>query len=434
MKFLGIDLNEGVKRSHMLAYLFAVLISSGYAGAMSMLQPGLLQVIDIPLAEQGSLTGMLGALQELIFIVFIGLYGLLSDRIGRRPIYVFGFLLTALGFALYGQAQSVTDLVLYRIVVALGSAAMIGMMVTIVADYALNNSRGRANGWQAFTATLGAFIPPVLSLLPSAFVTSYQFNEVQAQQATFAVAGALGIAGAIVAFYGLATKVGGVSQQREPLRTLLVDGLRAAKDKKTALSYAAAFISRGDLAVTGAFLGLWLAQFGRMNLGLTPSEAMSQLVAPRVFLVVSGAMLGAFIMGYLADRLSRLSAVTIASGLAALIYSAMVLVDDPSASWVMPLLFIMGIAEISAFVSSQALVGERAPEARRGVVIGFFGVAGAVGILVAMVGGGLLFSQVSPSAPFVLFGVLNAVVFLWSLLLRQRREPEESGEVAVSNA
>ena len=86
----------------------------------------------------------------------------------------------------------------------------------------------------------------------------------------------------------------------------------------------------------------------------------------------------------------------------------------------------MGIAEISAFVSSQALVGQQAPEQYRGATIGFFGVAGALGILVATSGGGILFAKISPSAPFVLFGALNFAVFLWSLWLRR--------QLTISNA
>ena len=90
---------------------------------------------------------------------------------------------------------------------------------------------------------------------------------------------------------------------------------------------------------------------------------------------------------------------------------------------------VMGIAEISAFVSSQALVGQQAPASRRGAVIGFFGVSGAIGILVGTAGGGWLFRSVGPSAPFVLFGFLNLAVFAWSLRVRQlplsRPEPAD---------
>ena len=87
--------------------------------------------------------------------------------------------------------------------------------------------------------------------------------------------------------------------------------------------------------------------------------------------------------------------------------------------WVFYLLAFMGVAEISAFVSSQALVGQQAPARRRGAVIGFFGVSGAIGILVGTAGGGWLFREVGPSAPFVLFGALNLLVFIWSLRVRR---------------
>ena len=84
----------------------------------------------------------------------------------------------------------------------------------------------------------------------------------------------------------------------------------------------------------------------------------------------------------------------------------------------MGLLGVMGVAEISAFVSSQALVGERAEPTRRGAIIGLFGVAGAIGILVGTAGGGWLFAQFGPSTPFVLFGCLNGLVCLWSLRVK----------------
>lgn len=414
VRFLGIDLAAGVKRHHLLAYFFAVLISSGYAGAMSILQPGLLQVIGIDYKSQAQITGMLGALQEVIFIIMLGIYGVYADRIGRRYIYTFGLLTTAIGFALYGTATSINELILYRVIVALGSGAMVGMMVTVIADYANNESRGKANGLQGLIATFGAFIPPILATLPNTFVQS-GMTEMDAQQATFAIAGSMGVVGAIVAFFGL-SKVAGtiVNVDKESMFEQLKFGLNEAKHPKVALSYGAAFISRGDLAVTGAFMGLWLVQFGTKNMALSASEAMNQLAVPAILMVVVGAFIGSLLMGYISDKISRVRAVTIASGLAAIIYSAMLFVSDPTQPWVLGLLFIMGIAEISAFVSSQALVGESAPKKRRGAVIGFFGVAGAIGILFATAGGGALFAEYGPATPFVLFGSFNFIVFIWS--------------------
>ncbi|WOX05891.1 MFS transporter [Microbulbifer pacificus] len=431
--WLGIQLAPGISRGNFSTYLFAVFISSGYAGALSVLQPGLLHVMGIAADTQAMLTGFLSALQELVFILLLGAAGALSDRLGRRPVYVFGLALTGIGFALYAHAGSITQLVAFRLLVAVGSAAMIGMMVTVVADYATGESRGRANGVQALMATLGAFVPPILASLPKVF-SGRGFDELAAQQWTFAIGGALGLVAAVIALVGLATKMQQTaSVARESFKATLVGGLRAARDPQTALSYGAAFISRGDLAVTGAFISLWLVQYGTRELGLSASEALFQLAVPRVLATVAGALLGSMIMGFIADRASRVTAVALASGLAAAVYGAVFLVSDPTADWVIGLLFVMGIAEISAFVSSQALVGQQAPEAYRGATIGFFGVAGACGILIGTSGGGVLFAKISPSAPFVLFGALNFAVFLWSMWLRKQLN-QKNGEPAQVSA
>lgn len=420
VRWLGIDLAEGVRRRHLLAYFCAAFISSSYAGAMAMLQPGLLQAMAIDRADQAALTGYLSAMQEVILIALLGVMGALADRYGRKPVYVFGLLTTALGFTLYPYAGSIAELVAYRIVVACGSAAMIGMMVTVIADYSRNSTRGKANGLQGVVATLGAFLPPMLGALPKLFVDR-GFDELAAQQLSFAVAGSLGVIGALVAGIGLAPHVSRAGElARESIASMLKNGARAARDPHIALSYGAAFISRGDLAVTGAFMSLWLVQFGTGVLGMPASKAMYELAVPRVLAVVTGAMVGALAMGYLSDRVRRVTAVSLASGLAAIVYLAVFLVDDPTAPWVFALLAVMGVAEISAFVSSQALVGERARAERRGAIIGLFGVSGAVGILIGTAGGGWLFANIGPTAPFVLFGLLNAFVFVWSLRVRRK--------------
>ncbi|MEH6580334.1 MAG: MFS transporter [Halioglobus sp.] len=419
-RFLGIDLSQGIKRRHLIAYFIAAFISSSYAGALAMLQPGLLEVMGIDHSDQAMLTGNLSAMQEIILIVMLGLMGALADRYGRKPVYVFGLLATAIGFTLYPFASSLAELVIYRIIIAFGTAAMIGMMVTVIADYSCDSTRGKANGLQGVIATLGAFLPPLLGALPKLFVDQ-GFDELAAQRMTFGAAGSLGVIGAVIAFFGLAPHVqqaGAIA--RESLINMMANGAKAAKDPGIALSYGAAFISRGDLAVTGAFMSLWLVQFGTGQLGMQPSEAMFELAVPRVLAVVTGALFGAVIMGIIADKVGRITAVTMASGLAAVVYMSMFFVTDPTAGWVFVLLGVMGVAEISAFVSSQALVGERASAQRRGAIIGLFGVSGAVGILIGTAGGGWLFARFGPSTPFVLFGVLNGLVFLWSLRVRSR--------------
>lgn len=419
-KTLGVHLVPGVRPVHLWCYLLVALISSAYAGALPILQPGLFHAMGIDPGEQATLTGYLGAMQELVFILLLGPIGALADRVGRRSVYAVGLLLTGLGYALYGQSDSVTDLVLTRLIVAVGSAAVVGMMVTVIADYPQERDRGKANGLQGVVATLGAFIPPMMLALPAVFAKQ-GVAEAAAQQWTFAVAGSLGVFAAVIAAVGLSRHAGrAAAALHPPLLTLLRDGLRTTRDPGIALACAAAFTSRGVLAVTGAFMSLWLVQHGTGQLGMSGSEAMNTLAMPRVLMIVTGAMVGAVLMGIISDRVRRVTAVAITAGLTSIIYLSLFTVSDPTAPWVFGLLGLMGVAEIGAFVSSQALVGQQAPAKLRGVVIGFFGVAGAVGILVGTSVGGILFRVVSPSAPFVLFGAINLIVFVWALRLRRR--------------
>jgi MFS family permease len=433
MHFLGLSLADGVRPRHMLAYLVVAFFSSGYAGALAVLQPGVLQIMGISFAEQATVTGMLSAMQEVVLIATMGLVGVWADRAGRPVVYASGLLLTSIGFALYPHATTISELAMYRLLVAFGSAAMVGMMVTVVADYASERDRGKANGLQGMVATLGAFIPPILGLLPTMFVGD-GYSEAAAQQATFAVGGSLGVLAAVIAWFGLCRTTGRVAaEDKKPVLQMLREGLAEVRDPGIALSYGAAFISRGDLAVTGAFMGLWLVQWGTGQLGMQPSEAMSSLAVPRILTTVTGAFFGSLFMGYISDKISRVSAVAFASGLAAVVYLSMFLVTDPTADWVFFLLGAMGVAEISAFVSSQALVGQQAPAHRRGAVIGFFGVSGAIGILIGTAGGGWLYRHVGPSAPFVLFGGLNFLVFVWALRVRRlplsRSQPIQAADL-----
>ena len=141
-KTLGIHLVDGVRPVHLWTYLLVAVISSAYAGALAVLQPGLLHVMGIDPGEQATLTGNLAALQELVFILLLGPIGALADRLGRRVVYSLGLLLTGIGYALYAQAGSIPELIAVRLIVALGSAAVVGMMVMV-------SSKGLRTGAEA---------------------------------------------------------------------------------------------------------------------------------------------------------------------------------------------------------------------------------------------------------------------------------------------
>ena len=81
--------------------------------------------------------------QEIVIILTIGLIGALSDKFGRKPIYVAAFALIAVGYVLYPLAQSVDQLILYRLVFACGFACNTAMLPSVANDYPQEPARAK---------------------------------------------------------------------------------------------------------------------------------------------------------------------------------------------------------------------------------------------------------------------------------------------------
>ena len=93
---------------------------------------------------------------------------------------------------------------------------------------------------------------------------------------------------------------------------------------------------------------------------MSPAEAAG--AGAKVFAIVQ--IFGLFwspIMGMIIDRVNRVSAVAFGMGFAAIGYSSMYFVEDPTNPMYYPLFALLGIGQISAFFASQALVGQEAP-------------------------------------------------------------------------
>ena len=113
-------------------WLIALTVSSSVMG-LTILTPAL------PLI-QNNFGVSSGAVQQLLTVYLIALavgqlvYGTASDRIGRRPILLFGSLLYGIGGAAAVVADSIETLTFFRIIQGLGSAACLAMGKAIIND------------------------------------------------------------------------------------------------------------------------------------------------------------------------------------------------------------------------------------------------------------------------------------------------------------
>lgn len=96
-------------------------------------------------------------------------FGRLSDMFGRVKLYNMGFALFTLGSGLCSISQSGEQLILFRIIQALGAAFLFSNSAAIITDTFAENERAKALGLNQTSIVVGS----VIGLVLGGFLTSY---------------------------------------------------------------------------------------------------------------------------------------------------------------------------------------------------------------------------------------------------------------------
>ena len=419
-RFLGVSLAPEVSGGNILTFYFACLATIMFASFIPQSQPFLLtEFLGIEPERHGVISGLLNFWAEIAIIISVAIFGPLSDRLGRRPVTALGFLLMSGGIALYPFAESIPQLLAFRLLYAVGVAAVTTTIVALVADYVQDQSRGRATGMQGVMNGVGAMICVFLLLQLPAILQRGGASAQEAGIQTYSIVAVIAFLTGILMLFGLKPGARSKSEHSESLLTIASRGLAAGRDPGIALAYGASFIARGNLMIVGTFFTLWVTNFGTAEMGLSRADALAR--AGMIVGIAQGcALLGAPLFGILADKIDRVNALRIALLISAIGYGSTFFVTDPFTTGMIVCAVLIGLGEIGCIITSGVLVAQQAPESHRGAVIGFFTLSGAVGILVASVVGGYLFDAWRPSGPFVFFSGAALVVLAWAMLVGGR--------------
>jgi MFS family permease len=335
------------------------------------------------------------------------------------------FLFIAAGHFLYPLAENESQLLMYRLVFAVGTAGASAMLAAVANDYPVEASRAKMiAATMLFNAIGMVVLTSVFKNLPDWYQNAGYDAATSVKYTRWSVAGCSMIV-AIAAITGL--KKGSPAQvsKREPMLATIKVGIREARKPRIALSYAAAVVSRGDLAVLSTFFTTWLFLDGR-DLGMTATEAMSKGFTFYI-VVQAAALVAAPIIGIMLDRMDRVIGLIIAMILAGGGYLSLALIGNPFGTEMYFAAVLIGFGEIAANLSSLSLVGKEAPSKGRGAVIGMFSLFGALGILIVAKIGGILFDEVSRIGPFILVGIANIVVMVLAIIvLRLHPDPDHA--------
>jgi len=98
----------------------------------------------------------------LVLIITVPAIGRVADMIGRKKLFVSGFIVFTLGSLLCGLSRSGIDLLIYRMIQAVGGAMIVANSVPIVTDAFEKKELGMALGINGMIISVGGVVGPVL--------------------------------------------------------------------------------------------------------------------------------------------------------------------------------------------------------------------------------------------------------------------------------
>lgn len=350
-------------------------------------------------------------------LVTAPLWGRFSDRYGRRPALLVGLISSAIAFALFGLANKIWLLFLFRLVQGAGGGTT-GVVQAYVSDAVIPEERAKALGWITASTSAGVMIGPLLGSLAATYF---------GQAGPGFVAAGLCALNAVSAWLWLPEsrrqEDAGASHLRTPLRQAILRVLSEPASPVSSLIWIYAIGMMAFMGMNGV-LALYLGSaFGvtERTIGWLYSYIGG------IGLVMRALLLGPAVRRFGEIGVTRLGSLSLILGLTLLPVPGMLHLSRPAqlALFALAALF-MPVGTALLFPATTALVSRRANRSETGQTMGVQQSFGSVARLIGPVCAGAIF-EVDIRYPFwAAAALMLGTSFLTSRLREEVPEKELS--------
>ncbi|NGZ07096.1 MAG: MFS transporter [Magnetococcales bacterium] len=390
------------------------------------------RVLGLGRDNAGFVNANIQAITELVDLLFVGYLGYISDRIGRIPLIVYGFLLAGITALLapfdrwVGAVLGVNALVIFyvvRVLMSLGGTLIWPQIATLTGDYTRQEDR------PLLLANVGFMMAFGVTIVYAVFM---QLPEQIGVTATMWLAGFFALAGAWLAKKLLVEMVQPRMVDRSfPFRDVWE---LIKREQGLRLSFLSAFTARNDMVLVGLFLMTWFVYFADLLEKTSHEQAASRagLVIGWLGLVV---LITIPIWGRVTARIGRIPAIVIGLLISGIGFASMGLILNPFSWWIVIPVTIIGVGQAGCVLVPQTLALDLAPEEIRGSVLGVFNTVGCFGVIFFLQVGGILFDWLGPTVPFLFMGIVNLALFAYALTVMKdpRKGPVMSEDLNLSS-
>jgi MFS family permease len=364
--------------------------------ASEMLYPVTPIFLTTVLGSSMALVGVIEGLAEVTAGLLKGYFGNLSDRVGKRSIFVvLGYCISAIVKPLPGIFQNIPTVLVSRISDRVGKGIRTAPRDALLASYSDGNS-GAVFGFHRGMDTLGAAIGPVAALI---LLNFYPNNF----QLIFLVAF---IPSVIAVSFTLLIKDKQNTVKVKSKKNYLEFWKSAPKEYKTVLVLITIFslVNSSDV-----FLILKSQNISKSN-----SLAIFGYVFYNIIYASSS-----YPLGGLSDKLGKQKVFSFGLIIFSAVYFGFAFVDNIDFIWVFFALY--GIYAASTEGVSKAWISDLIPNEQRGSAIGLFTMFSSFSVLIGSFLTGVLWDKFGSSVPFIISASLSLVVSIIIITLYPKK-------------
>lgn len=430
-RFAGIQIPADLKWSNFFNLYAASLFIACLMVVPAIIQPLFLkEVIKIPSDQAGTINSGLQNMSQVAWLLFVGLIGVLSDKVGRRILAILGFLICAIFFILFGHAKDISLAMgitsvgghvfityVIRLIIGIGIILCFPQTITLVADYTSPSDRGKAMAWHGAMMGLASII---------VFGVLARIAGKMGLMSLFYLSGAAGFLGLIVSRQGLVDRM-----PREKPKKLGVREIYREVSKSLALKagYILTFVVRADIIVKSVFLFVWLVYMAKKQ-GVSPMTATA--MGGRVMLVGAIVTLVAYWgIGILLDRWGRVQVMIagcLATGAGFCLIAA---TQNPFSLTIYFYVCLISVGFSAATLGATTLAMDVSPKPLVGSILGGLNSMQPIGVLFFLQISGYLYDKVGYWTPWALKGGADLILCIWLMMIKGRIETEVGEAVPI---
>lgn len=384
-----------------------LVIVAFFVGLDSLLVAPLLPVITETISIPDGSGGLLITIYALCYGITAPVFGMMSDRVGRKRMIIIGFIIFSISTFCTGLAKNFEILLLFRGLTGLSGAMIMPSIFALVGDKVTYESRGKAMG-----TIMGAMIGSTVIGVPiGAFL-----SEIGNWQWTFYSIGLLTLFLTLLINHILRNE-----KEREDVHVSLTETVDAPL-KMTVVNISVLFALLATFLWTIGLHGMfsYIGVYYENNFGISVGK-----IGIVIFLAGVGSVAGNILGGKLADKIGKKSVIVIAS----IVSSISVMLFSLSTENLVIAIIVHIIW--SLFIgfgqaSLTALISELKP-AVRGTVMALNSSAMYIGMTIAS---GVASLAISNGFPFFSLGTICAIASLLVLpiifvLVKEKTSPNK---------